>query len=73
MKNFIISTAFLIASFSSIAQHTDINGPAGSGQFGYTVTVLTNGNYVITDPQYTSNAKVFNKWTGHDLHALSTG
>jgi len=30
----------------------DIVGPAGSGAFGTTVTVLPNGNLVITDPFY---------------------
>jgi Repeat of unknown function (DUF5650)/Secretion system C-terminal sorting domain len=35
---------------------TDINGPAGSGQFGQTITVLPNGNYVVTDPLYDEGA-----------------
>ena len=30
----------------------DIPGPAGSGSFGRTVTVLPNGNFVVTDPTY---------------------
>jgi hypothetical protein len=34
------------------AQQTDINGPAGSGKFGYHVIALPNGNIVITDPYY---------------------
>src|SRR4030095_1658407 len=32
------------------AQITDIVGPPGSGDFGYSVSTLSNGNYVITDP-----------------------
>ncbi len=31
---------------------TDIRGPAGSGSFGQSVTVLPNGNFVVTDPYY---------------------
>src|SRR5207248_1718333 len=29
-----------------------INGPAGSGRFGFSVTALPNGNFVVTDPFY---------------------
>jgi Repeat of unknown function (DUF5650) len=35
---------------------TDITGPAGSGQFGKTITVLPNGNYIVTDPLYDEGA-----------------
>jgi hypothetical protein len=31
---------------------TDIPGPAGSGEFGYKVAVLPNGNIVVVDPFY---------------------
>jgi len=31
---------------------TDIPGPAGSGQFGGTVTVLPNGNFVVVDTTF---------------------
>lgn len=31
------------------AQSIRINGPAGRESFGLSVTVLTNGNYVLTD------------------------
>jgi hypothetical protein len=34
------------------ANRTDIVGPAGSGRFGENVTVLANGNFVVTDSQY---------------------
>jgi hypothetical protein len=32
------------------AAQIDIHGPTGSGAFGTTVTVLPNGNFVVTDP-----------------------
>lgn len=38
------------------AQQTTINGPAGSGQFGFSITVLTNGNFVVTDPAFDDGA-----------------
>jgi Repeat of unknown function (DUF5650) len=38
------------------AQQTNINGPAGSGQFGFSVTVLANGNFVVTDPAFDDGA-----------------
>ncbi len=34
------------------AQVINIVGPAGSVDFGYSLTTLTNGNYVITDPYF---------------------
>ena len=34
---------------------TILTGPTGSGTFGANVTVLTNGNYVVTDPTFTLN------------------
>ena len=42
----------LFAGSASAATQTDIVGPAGSGQFGDSVTVLPNGNFVVTDPGY---------------------
>src|SRR5205823_4085955 len=30
----------------------DINGPAGSGRFGFSVTALPTGNFVVTDAFY---------------------
>ena len=41
---------------SAQAQVLNITGPVGSGDFGYSVTALTNGNYVITDPYYIEGA-----------------
>lgn len=34
----------------------DIAGPPGSGEFGYDVFVLPNGNLVVTDPYYDDSA-----------------
>ncbi len=34
------------------ATQFDIHGPAGSVSFGASVTVLPNGNFVVTDPDY---------------------
>ena len=34
------------------AQIKTLVGPIGSGDFGYSVTALANGNYVITDPYF---------------------
>ena len=42
---------FLVFAASILAStQTDIVGPAGSEMFGTTVTVLPNGNFVVTDP-----------------------
>ncbi len=38
------------------ATQIDITGPAGSGWFGTSVTVLPNGNIVVTDPGYDAGA-----------------
>jgi hypothetical protein len=38
------------------ATQIDIVGPAGSGAFGTSVTVLPNGNIVVTDPFYDDGA-----------------
>lgn len=37
---------------ASAATQLDIAGPLGSGVFGSSVTVLSNGNFVVTDPDY---------------------
>ena len=44
----LVCTAFSGARAGQI----DITGPAGSGKFGTQVTVLPNGNFVVTDPGY---------------------
>lgn len=50
-----LSIIFLLAG-RLCAQTTNISGPAGSGSFGYSVTVLTNGNYVVVDPYWDNGA-----------------
>ena len=42
---------------AAAAAQWDIAGPAGSGRFGETVTVLPNGNIVVTDPGYDVGGK----------------
>src|SRR4051812_44028463 len=39
----------LLFVMPAAATQTDIAGPAGSGQFGASVTVLPNGNFVVID------------------------
>jgi len=46
---------WLGAAVTSIAAPVDIVGPAQSGQFGASVTVLANGNIVVTDPLFGAN------------------
>lgn len=46
----IISILFL---FSTARAEQNIFGPIGSGSFGTSVTVLPNGNFVVTDPYFT--------------------
>lgn len=50
-------TLFIILCLTlpASATQTDITGPAGSGLFGQSVTVLPNGNIVVTDPTYDSS------------------
>ena len=40
------------ASSAAFFSTLDIPGPPNSGIFGETVTVLPNGNFVVTDPYY---------------------
>ncbi len=47
-----VFVAQLFLSGIAAAGQIDIVGPAGSGQFGTTVTALPNGNFVVTDPIY---------------------
>lgn len=42
--------ALVLAAANAAAAQIDIPAPAGSGSFGSTVTVLPNGNIVVTDP-----------------------
>jgi len=42
----------LTPALSIRAQQVDIPGPAGSVSFGTSITVLPNGNFVVTDPDF---------------------
>jgi len=42
--------ALLLLALPVFAAQTDIHGPLGSSAFGASVTVLPNGNFVVTDP-----------------------
>ncbi len=46
----------LVCSCPTIAQHQDIHGPSGSGAFGTSIAVLPNGNFVVTDPGFSTAA-----------------
>ena len=39
-----------------VVTQTDLEGPAGSEAFGVEVTVLANGNFVVTDPLWDDGA-----------------
>jgi hypothetical protein len=54
-----MSTLLLLSvalSFPALAGQKDITGPVGSGTFGTSVAVLPNGNFVVTDPNYSAGA-----------------
>jgi hypothetical protein len=50
----VVSFTFLLSIVVSNAssQTVDMVGPTGSGLYGLYETVLSNGNYVVTDPGY---------------------
>ncbi len=57
MKQIILFFILLIiGTMNSKAQTTNLTGPSGSGNFGKTVTVLPNGNFVVTDPLFDNGA-----------------
>ncbi|MCU0785432.1 MAG: hypothetical protein MUF81_15550, partial [Verrucomicrobia bacterium] len=71
--------AFLVfaALPSARAGQFDLYGPARSGAFGTSVTVLPNGNFVVTDPGYAalgviSNAGAVYLYDGVTLTNIST-
>jgi hypothetical protein len=79
-----ITTGFLflftcVISNITHAQTMRVAGPAGSESFGFTVTVLTNGNYVVTDPLHdipgVSNVGAVHLYNGtsHTLISTITG
>lgn len=49
MKILLLSLFTFLALNIGFAQSTDVTGPANSGAFGRSITVLSNGNYVLAD------------------------
>ena len=47
-----------VDSASTLSTQTDMVGPVGSEYFGYSVTVLSSGNIVVTDPFYDAGPTV---------------
>ena len=47
-----LGLAFGLISLAAAKSQVDIPGPPGSGRFGESVTVLPNGNIVVSDPYY---------------------
>jgi hypothetical protein len=52
----LLSAAIWLTTSAQAATQIDIVGPTGSGQFSTSVTVLSNGNFVVTDPGFDSRA-----------------
>lgn len=50
--------AFTPAAHAQLASRTVIPGPAGSSAFGSVVTLLPNGNFVVSDPAYSEGGVV---------------
>jgi len=48
----VLTGTLVPAQADAAATFIDIPGPPGSGMFGNSVTVLSNGNFVVTDPSY---------------------
>lgn len=51
----LIAALLCSTALAAHVRQVDISGPAGSVAFGTSVTVLPNGNIVVTDPYYFSN------------------
>lgn len=76
------SAAFTLAQAMSLllpvtawAAQTNLVAPPGSGAFGDTVTVLPNGNIVVTDPKYSegaANIGAVHLYDGNTLSLIST-
>ncbi|MBO2007713.1 T9SS type A sorting domain-containing protein [Hymenobacter negativus] len=56
MRGLAAALVLLGAAPAALAQSTTLPGPAGSGAFGSAVTVLPNGNFVVTDPLFDAGA-----------------
>ncbi len=53
-----ILAALMLLCIAAIQAQTTLTGPVGSGDFGSRITVLTNGNYVVTDLSWDNGAIV---------------
>jgi hypothetical protein len=64
ITRFVFTTVSVLAALAILfalvvaSSQIDIPGPAGSGSFGSSVTVLPNGNLVICDPGYDAGSTV---------------
>jgi hypothetical protein len=54
----LLLSLILFYHYSGKAQITKVQGPAGSGEYGGRITVLSNGNYVICDPFWDNGSVV---------------
>lgn len=54
---FLLVFIFLFINSEVFGQKIEINGPAGSEQFGHNITILPNGNIVVIDPYYDDGVK----------------
>src|SRR5580692_10014053 len=53
-RSVLICLGALLLTASAWSSQTVITGPEGSGAFGTSLTMLPNGNFVVTDPNYSS-------------------
>lgn len=52
-----VTLALCLVIFGQLhAQTTTLTSPTGSVSFGYSITVLPNGNFVITDPSWANGS-----------------
>ncbi len=47
-----LAVLLLLSATAHAATQVYMQGPLGSGEFGHSVTVLPNGNFVVTDPNF---------------------
>jgi Repeat of unknown function (DUF5650)/FG-GAP-like repeat/FG-GAP repeat len=52
----LLALLILGTSMLAVSPNTNLPSPAGGGSFGTRVTLLPNGNFVVTDPFYSSAA-----------------
>src|ERR1700749_274304 len=52
LRRTLLAALLFVVSNNVNSQTVDMAGPTGSGTFGNSITLLINGNYIITDPLY---------------------